>query len=180
MDKWHINSRRNIFSSHIVNLEGRMSINPRNGNEAEYYIASFPDWCNVIALTPESEIILIRHFRHGSREFEIEFPGGCIDPGEDILKAAPRELEEETGYIGESPIQIAKFSPNPSFQTNHCYTVLIPNAKQLSVQNLDEGEDIEIFSVPVTNIPKMIKDGEITNSMIIAAFYFYELYKRDT
>ena len=178
MDKWKINSTREIFASHIVNLEGRMSVNPRNGKEDEYYIASFPDWCNVIGITPKNEIILIKHFRHGSRDFEIEFPGGCIDEGENPLNAGKRELLEETGYEGNQPVQIANFSPNPSFQTNRCYTVLIENVRQVAEQSLDEGEDIEIFKRPINEIPKMIKDGEITNSMIVAAFYYYELYKK--
>ena len=179
MDKWKINSTREIFTSHIVNLEGRMSVNPRNGKEDEYYIANFPDWCNAIALTPENEVVLIKHFRHGSRDFEIEFPGGCIDEGESPLNAGIRELLEETGYEGNNSIQIADFSPNPSFQTNRCYTVLIENARLVSEQSLDEGEDIEIFKRPINEIPQMIKDGEITNSMIVAAFYYYELYKKD-
>lgn len=178
MDKWNINSTREIFSSHIVNIEGRMSVNPRNGLEDEYYIATFPNWCNVIAITPKNEIVLIRHFRHGSREIEIEFPGGCIDEGEEPLKAAVRELEEETGYIGKNPILIGDISPNPSFQTNRCYTIFIEDAIQSSSQSLDDGEDIEIFTIPITDVPKMIREGKISNSMIIAAFYLYELHTR--
>ena len=178
MDKWQINSTRKIFSSHIVELEGRMSVNPRNGKEDEYYIASFPDWCNVIATTAKNEIILIKHFRHGSREFEIEFPGGCIDEGEKPVDAAVRELLEETGYQGDKASLIADFSPNPSFQTNRCFTVLIENVTKVSEQSLDEGEDIEIFKAKLDEIPMMIKNGQINNSMIVAAFYYYELYKR--
>lgn len=178
MNKWQISFTREIFSSHIVNLEGRMSKNPRNGKEDEYYIATFPDWCNVIAISPQGEVILIRHFRHGSREFEIEFPGGCIDNGETVEEAAVRELLEETGCKGERPVKIADFSPNPSFQTNRCFTVVIENAIPVAMQSLDEGEDIEIFKVPLSDIPKMIKDGQINNSMMVAAFYYYELYKR--
>lgn len=178
MHKWNINSTREIFSSHIVNLEGRMSENPRNGIEDEYYIASFPNWCNVIAITPKDEIVLIRHFRHGSREFEIEFPGGCIDEGEDPLKAGVRELEEETGYIGETPVLIGNISPNPSFQINRCYTIFTKNVKLTSTQSLDDGEDIEVFTMPIKDVPRMIKEGKISNSMIIAAFYLYELHAR--
>ncbi|MCM8527089.1 MAG: NUDIX hydrolase [Lentisphaeraceae bacterium] len=180
MNKWKVKSTRKIFSSHIVELEGRMSVNPRNGIEDEYYIATFPDWCNVIALTPEKEIVLIRHFRHGSRTFEVEFPGGCIDEGEKPLDAAVRELKEETGYVGKNPVLISNISPNPSFQTNRCYTVFIENAKKVTEQSLDEGEDIEIFKVPLEKVPELIQEGSIGNSMIIAAFYLFELYQRKT
>jgi len=179
MEKWKVNSTRELFRSHIVDLEGRFSVNPRNGVEAEYYVASFPDWCNVVAITPEKELILIRHYRHGSGEFEIEFPGGCIDKGESPVAAAVRELKEETGYEGDPPVLIGNVSPNPAFQTNRCYTVLIKNACKMTDQSLDEGEDIEILKKPVSEFSEMIRSGKVNNCMIITAFYFYELYLRD-
>lgn len=178
MSGWQTRSTKKLFKNRIVELESRVSINPRNGNEAEYVVASFPEWCNVVALTPEKEIVLIRHYRHGSGQIEAEFPGGCVDLGESPLDAAVRELQEETGFIGDKPILIGDVFPNPALQTNKCHTVLITNAKKTTEQKLDDGEDIEVFLKPTAEIAHMIKTGKIKNCMIITAFYFYELYRR--
>ena len=169
---WHRISSRTIFESSIVNLRARLSVNPRNQKESEFYIAEFPDWANIIALTPEKHVVLIRQFRHGTGRIEVELPGGCVDPGEAPLHGAVRELSEETGYNGENPRLIGSMSPNPSFQTNNCYTYLIENAVISGSQNLDDGEDIEVFTIPLEEVDTLIDNGELTNSMIIAAFYF--------
>ena len=95
-----------------------LSVNPRNQQEHKFYVAEFPDWANIIALTPDNHVVLIRQYRHGSDRFEVELPGGCIDPGEAPLDAAVRELLEETGYSGENPVIIGQMSPNPSIPLN--------------------------------------------------------------
>ena len=58
----------------------------------------FPDWCNVIAITPEQELVLVWQYRFGTGTMSLELPGGCVDPGEEPLVAAGRELAEEAGY----------------------------------------------------------------------------------
>ena len=81
--------------------------------------------------------------------FEVEIPGGCIDPREATLDAAARELAEETGYTGEKPQLIGQTSPNPSLQDNTCFTVLIKNCQLTQDVHLDDGEDIEVFKIPL-------------------------------
>jgi ADP-ribose pyrophosphatase len=170
--KWPIKSSRSIFSTSIVSLNANLSVNPRNGVENEYYVADFPDWANVIALTPEKEIVLIRHFRHGTKKLEVEIPGGCVEKGENPLAGAIRELREETGYIGKDPVFIGSVTPNPSFQGNQCYTYLLENVHLGAEQELDDGEDIEVFTLPLSKIDSLIENGELSNSMVIAALYF--------
>ena len=65
---WQVKSSRCIFDSPIVNLKAKLSVNPRNGHENEYYLAEFPNWANVIALTSDRQLVLIRHYRHGTAQ----------------------------------------------------------------------------------------------------------------
>ena len=75
-------------------------------------MAHAPDWVNVVAVTPEGKIVLVRQFRFGSNSLWLEVPGGVMEKGEDPITAGVRELSEETGYgggkaslIGQRPSQ---------------------------------------------------------------------------
>ena len=155
--QWKTLSHKTVLNSPIMRVEQKIAVNPRNDKECEFTTAHFPNWVNVIALTPEKEIILIRQFRHGTDIYEVETPGGCIDDTDkNPVEAGVRELLEETGYAGENARLIGQVSPNPAMQGNICFFVLVENAKLTSAQILDHGEDIEVFKVPYEEVHELI------------------------
>ena len=134
----------------------------------------------MIALTPEKELILIRQFRHGTRRTEWEIPGGCIDRTDPSPVAAGiRELMEETGYAGENARIIGRVHPNPALQGNVCHTVRIDNAEKRSEPALEATECIVTEAVPVKQVEKMIRSGEISHGLVLNALMFY-LYNWET
>ena len=175
MDKWLVKSNRELYSNRILKVSADLAVNPRNEHESEYYRLDFPHWVNVIALTEDQQVVLTRQYRHGSKEIELEIPGGVIDPGEDPLKAGMRELLEETGYTGENVRIIGEVNPNPALQENTCYTVFCDNARKVQEPELDQGEDIDIVLHPLVDIKQLIKDKHITNAMVIAGFYYQSI-----
>ena len=177
MNKWPITSSRELYKNRILTVSADLATNPRNQHQSEYYRLDFPDWINVIAITEEDEILLIRQYRHGSKEIELEVPGGCIDSGEDPLKAGMRELLEETGFTGDHAEIIGTVNPNPAIQSNTCYTAFCKNARKIQEPNLDPGEDIEIIRYPLSEINEAILQGKISNAMVIAAFHYLHLHK---
>jgi 8-oxo-dGTP pyrophosphatase MutT (NUDIX family) len=125
----------------------------------------------VIPLTPKKEVVLIRQYRHGIRDVTLEIPGGLVEKGDTPEEAAAKELAEETGYRCAEMISFGAVHPNPAIQNNLCYTFLAKDAFVGGVQEQDEKEDIEVLLRPLDQIPRLIREGEITHSLVVVAFY---------
>jgi ADP-ribose pyrophosphatase len=147
---------------------------PRTGQAHDFYLIESPDWVNIIPLTPDGKIILVKQFRFGTKDFSLEIPGGMLEPEDTPASAACRELLEETGYGGDEPILLGTVQPNPAIQTNRCATYLIENCTRRAEIRQDSTEDItEVQRVPLAEIPGLIRDGQITHALVIAAFYWF-------
>jgi 8-oxo-dGTP pyrophosphatase MutT (NUDIX family) len=99
-----------------------------------------------------------------------EVPGGVIDPGEEPLKAAMRELKEETGYEADNVRPIGRVSPNPAIQGNWSYSFLAEGCQLAGHRDLDPFEDIEVKLFSMEEIPELIRSEAICNSLVINTF----------
>ncbi len=143
--------------------------NPRTSEEMERIVCETPDWVNVVAFTPERELVMIHQYRFGTRRIEIEIPGGLIDPGETPETSAVRELEEETGFAAKRWTRLGSVAPNPAYQTNHCWHFLAEGAVPSGTQDLDPGEDITVEVMPQDRVVAAIRSGEISHALCITA-----------
>ena len=175
---WAFLHSKILYVCRIFTLKVEGYRSPRTGKEHDFYLLDSPDWVNVIPLTPDGRIILVKQYRVGTRDFSLEIPGGMLDQGESPEGAAVRELLEETGYAGDDPILLGIVHPNPAFQTNRCHTFLVNNVRPKAPLRQDSTEDIEVESAPLSEIPRLIREGRITHALVIAAFYWYFLGKR--
>jgi 8-oxo-dGTP pyrophosphatase MutT (NUDIX family) len=157
----------------IFSLKEEAYRSPRTGKEHDFYLLDSPDWVNVIPLTADGRVILVRQYRMGTGDFSLEIPGGMLEQGDDPAGAAVRELLEETGYAGDEPVFLGVVHPNPAIQTNRCYTYLVRNAALKTTLRQDSTEDIEVQSAPLDDIPRLIREEKITHALVIAAFYWY-------
>ncbi len=143
--------------------------NPRTGQSMERVVLEAPDWVNVTAQTPEGHVVIVKQFRFGTAKATIEIPGGMIDPGEDPLGAAKRELLEETGYASERWSCLGSVAPNPAFLDNRCYHFLAEDAVQKAAPALDGGEDIVVTTMSPDEITAGIASGEIDHALVLTA-----------
>ena len=139
----------------------------------DIYVFVCPDWCNVIAETPEGELVFIWQYRFGTDALSLEIPGGVIDPGEEPLAAARRELLEETGYEAESFELVSVVEPNPALQGNRCFTYLARGARPTGKTAFDDLEDLETVLVPKSELADLLDDREITHSLVVVAIELY-------
>jgi 8-oxo-dGTP pyrophosphatase MutT (NUDIX family) len=137
------------------------------------------NWVNIIALTPESQLIMVEQYRHGTDTVELEIPGGMMD-AEDLTPVATgiRELREETGYEGDQAQIIGKIYPNPAIMSNTCYTVLVRNCQLRHALEFDHSEDIVTKLVSTDEIPRRIFEGKIRHSLVVVALYHFDLWQR--
>ncbi len=175
-----------IISSHVdksyrlFNLRRDSARSPRTGETHDFYILESPSWVNIIPLTPAKEVVLIRQYRFGIRDMTLEIPGGLMEPSDSPEEAALRELREETGYRGEKLIPLGTVHPNPAIQNNLCYTFLAADVFSVGQLLQDDREDIEVVLQPLSEIPRLIREGTISHALVIAAFYrFYMEYRPD-
>lgn len=150
-----------------------------NTGASRFYRFNFSDWVNIVALTDDLQLVLIKQFRFGSQQVEIEIPGGAIERNELPLIAGLRELMEETGYAGDSGRIIGKVQPNPALQSNWCYTILVENVKRVANQQMDEMEDIEVVTIPLEQMQQMVAQGEISHGLVLNALMFYEYLQKE-
>jgi 8-oxo-dGTP pyrophosphatase MutT (NUDIX family) len=151
---------------------------PDRDTPETFYRIEAPDWINVIALTADDDVLLVRQYRFGTEEFTLEIPGGMCDPGEAPLVAARRELREETGHEAGEMLELGFVHPNPAIQTNRCYTFLARQLHEAGPPEPDEHEAFELQRVPLERISRLIADGSITHALVVAAFQLLETGER--
>ncbi len=141
-----------------------------------YYVLEYPDWVNMVALTADNQFILVKQYRHGVKQDVLEIPGGVIDPGEDALTAAKREMLEETGYRFDAIEELSALFPNPATANNRTITYLLRGGIKVQEQQLDEQEEIDVVLVSPEELKQLLLDNQFGQALHTAAL-FYALVK---
>jgi ADP-ribose pyrophosphatase len=167
---------RAVYRTRIFDLHHHRRHHHRRGHH-DFYVLNAPDWINIIPLTEDGNVVMVRQFRHGTEDFTLEIPGGMVDPEDPSpMHAARREMREESGYDSDDIIELGKVHPNPAIQGNYCHTFLARGVRPGPKIELDTTEETEVILVPLASIKDLIKSGEITHALVIAAFSFLHAY----
>ncbi|MEO5961527.1 MAG: NUDIX hydrolase [Opitutaceae bacterium] len=147
---------------------------PTRGTEREFVVVRAPDWVNVLALTRDGRLVLVRQFRYGIDEFSLEIPGGVMEAGEDPVMAGLRELREETGYTGAPAKLLGSVHPNPAIQSNRCHLVFVDEAVKSHDLEWDTDEEISVTAEPVDEVLALARSGGITHALVLNALLLFE------
>jgi len=175
--KWKSLESKQLFGNKIFGFREDKVQSPKTDKVHPVWVMDAPNWINIIPITAEKKVVLIKQYRFGNQEITLEIPGGMIDRGENPKEAAIRELKEETGFVAEKVIEIGRVNPNPALMSNFTYSFLALNAEKSFDQNLDGMEDIEVIEVNLEEVTELIREGKIDHALVVCAFYFFNQYK---
>jgi 8-oxo-dGTP pyrophosphatase MutT (NUDIX family) len=145
----------------------------------EYWVSEYLPWVNVVAVTAQDQVLLIRQYRHGLGRVDFEIPAGTTEPGETSMEAAARrELLEETGYSGGRWSPLMTLSANPALQNNLTYTFLAEGVEQTAEANPGASEDLRLHPTPAADIEALLDRGAIVQSLHAAPLARYLLKRR--
>ena len=176
---WPIIGSTKNFNTGLFSITTNRCRSPRTDQEHDFYVIDFPNWVQVIPITPDDQIVMVRQYRHGCGRVFLELPGGLIDKNDlSPDQAAERELLEETGYCAETLILLTRIYPQPAVLSNIGLTYMAREVKKVAEPNLDAAEDIEVCLVKLQKIPEMIRCGEINHGQTVMALSLYFLLNK--
>jgi len=138
----------------------------------DYYVRESHGFTIVFAMTPDDRVVLVHQYKHGIGEYVLELPAGAIDPNEDPLVCAERELAEETGYVSDKPLELVRtFITDPTNSDSRFHLFLARDCEVRVAQEFDATEDIRVELVTLPELRVMVRDGRINVNSHVASIY---------
>jgi ADP-ribose pyrophosphatase len=148
---------------------------PRTGDAHDFFAIDSCDWVNIVAITPDEQVVMVRQYRHGAGQLTLETPGGLVDPGEAPAAAAARELLEETGYAAAEIVSLGAMNPNPALFSNRLHGFLARGAQRVREVRNESTEETHVELVPLAALREEVRAGRVNHALVIAVAYLYEL-----
>jgi 8-oxo-dGTP pyrophosphatase MutT (NUDIX family) len=168
---WKEEDRKKIFESRVFWVHESSCRTP-DGNLRTYTVIDAPDLAIVVPVLGR-KFVMVRQWRHGSRELSLEFPGGVFEPGESPEAAAARELQEETGYKPQTIRKIGEFSPNPAIMSNKVHFFLAEDLVDTGRQELDADEFVETELGDIDEVMKGMGKPPFIHALMGSALVLY-------
>lgn len=172
---WPVVGREQLADCRVFSVSRSWVRVPRTAETHPFYRIDADPWVNVVPLTADGEVVMVRQFRHGLQAFTLEIPGGIVDPGEEPAAAAARELLEETGYQAGSVRPLGALNPNPALFGNRVHTFLAEGCTQVGEVTNPGLEETAVECVPAGEISARVRAGEIDHALVIAALHWWSL-----
>jgi 8-oxo-dGTP pyrophosphatase MutT (NUDIX family) len=172
---WSVIETEDVQDCHVFRVQRTLARSPDSGDPHPFWRIDAAEWVNVVPVTSEGEVVMVRQWRHGSREVTLEIPGGIVDPGETPAEAAARELLEETGYGGGEVSPIGRANPNPALFGNEVHTFRALGVRRLRPIANTGLEETAVELVPLADLDRRLRAGDIRHALVVAALLWFRL-----
>ncbi len=173
---WNPGAPEKVFSVPIVEVYKVESVSPDGRLRGAYYRVKPKDGVVVVPVLETGSgraFVMVRQWRHGAEMITTEFPSGIIEKGEELEKAAMRELLEETGYSAASLSFHGTIWQNPAIMYNTCSIFTAENISLEGEIDPDEDEYLERVIIPEEKLLAEIGRGEFSSALTVAALFFH-------
>lgn len=159
-------SSETLFEGKVIRLTVD-TVELENGNTSTREIVHHNGGAGIVALNEKGEVALVRQFRYAVGRELVEIPAGKVEPGENPLHTAQRELEEETGYKAAHFKEFGQALPTVGYCTETIY-IYLAWGLTFTQQHLDADEFVDVFWLPLADAVRMVLDGQITDSKTVS------------
>jgi ADP-ribose pyrophosphatase len=170
--KEHRLSSRLVYDGKLLKVRSD-TVRLPDGASSEREWIEHPGAVAVLAVTDAGELVMERQFRYPLGRDMIEVPAGKIDPGEDPLATARRELAEETGYSAQRWSHVATIHLAIGYSNEHIEIYLARGLKQEKAK-LDDEEFLEVFTLPLATALAWVREGKITDAKTVSSLFWAE------
>ena len=161
-----------VFRGKLLHVR-RDQVRLPDGVTTEREYIEHPGAVMIIPMLENGELVMERQYRYPLRRDMLELPAGKIDPGEPPLECAKRELLEETGYAASAWRFVATIHPVIGYSSERIEIFLAQGLTQHGGK-LDDGENLEVFRLPLATALEWVRDGRITDAKTVAGLFWAE------
>ena len=173
--RWEILRTEPLQDCKVFRVTRSLVRSPSSGNAHSFFSIEAEPWVNVVPVTRDGHVVMVRQYRHGSHDVTLEIPGGIVDPGESPAAAALRELVEETGYQAKRVRPLGSLNPNPALFGNRVHTFLAEDVERVGEVMNGPLEETVVELVPVAEVEGRVRRGEIDHALVVAALHWWSL-----
>ena len=169
-------SGEDIYRGIFLDMK-RDQVSLPDGNQAVREYLTHPGAVAIVAVLDDGRVLMERQYRYPIAKACLEIPAGKLDPKEDHLLCAQRELAEETGYTATKWSFIRRIHPVISYSTEFIDLYLAEGLVS-GKSHLDEEEFLDVFAAPLEQLLEWVEQGEITDVKTTIATYWLDRYRR--